>query len=116
MADHLHPNFSVSLTSSQQVTCGGLGPIEEVTEGLEILCYQVKTNHCCFLYPFLETPTYICTGSFLSVLVGEEKCVHMKVYWTLPCCGGGAVLVEEQENQTQTEPIQPLEYLCHFFT
>uniref|UniRef100_A0A673A3E4 Uncharacterized protein n=1 Tax=Sphaeramia orbicularis TaxID=375764 RepID=A0A673A3E4_9TELE len=40
-------------------------------------------------------------------LVGEEKSIHMKVYWTLPCCGGGAVLVDEQENQTKTEPIQP---------
>uniref|UniRef100_A0A672ZGC0 Cystatin domain-containing protein n=1 Tax=Sphaeramia orbicularis TaxID=375764 RepID=A0A672ZGC0_9TELE len=42
-----------------------------------------------------------------KILVGGENYIHAKVFWALPCYGGGVVLVDVQENKTKTDSIEP---------
>ncbi|XP_029978628.1 cystatin-B-like [Sphaeramia orbicularis] len=93
----------------------GYGPIEEATEGFVILCHQLKTRaqakaHKVFDdFAAISYRAQIVAGKnfIFKILVGGENYIHAKVFWALPCYGGGVVLVDVQENKTKTDSIEP---------
>ncbi|KAL1273648.1 hypothetical protein QQF64_026462 [Cirrhinus molitorella] len=100
--------------------CGGWSPMEQVTLEKQIFLEvrpmiekEVGTD-LRFYFPIVYSSQLVSgTNCMVKVLVdvcGDGECVHAKIFWDLPCCGGKLTVTEVQYPKCFYDMLEPFEH------
>ncbi|KAM3935838.1 cystatin-B-like [Leptodactylus fuscus] len=93
--------------------CGGLGSAKPATEEVQALCDQLKAEvegqhgkkYPTYVALTFKTQLVAGTNYFVKVDVGNDQCIHLRIYKNLPHAGEQLSLTSTQINKTKEDEI-----------
>ncbi|KAF5903618.1 cystatin-B-like [Clarias magur] len=94
--------------------CGGLSELAEANAEVQQICDEMKvhaeqkagTTFEIFAAKSYKTQVVAGRNYFIKVHVGDEECIHLRVYKKLPCYGGDLELSDLQYPKAHQDSIE----------